>query len=150
MKIKHRDPPFMRSEKMTERIRNNCCAMCEKPKSEWTRRTDWLCCSKECSSKLNDQGNIRDWKVLRMECFKRDNFTCAICNKKEPAYGLIADHIIPIALGGDQWELTNLQTLCWGCNKIKTSGDITQISQVRRTEKVLVNGKSILDWGATP
>ena len=36
---------------------------------------------------------------------------------------LIGDHIKPIALGGDEWDIKNIQTLCSKCNKIKTKQD---------------------------
>lgn len=45
----------------------------------------------------------------------------------------IADHIIPISLGGAEWDLENIQTLCQVCNKIKTAGDQGEIA-IRRRE----------------
>lgn len=36
---------------------------------------------------------------------------------------LIADHIIPLALGGEEWNKKNVQTLCLKCNQIKTIQD---------------------------
>jgi len=44
----------------------------------------------------------------------------------------VADHILPIALGGDEWDLNNLQTLCIFCNKVKTKGDSHEIAKARR------------------
>lgn len=37
---------------------------------------------------------------------------------------LIGDHILPIAMGGEEYEMDNVQTLCKECNKIKTKEDI--------------------------
>lgn len=48
---------------------------------------------------------------------------------------LIGDHIIPIALGGDEWDIDNIQTLCKDCNKIKTAKDIREIAAVRKAIK---------------
>jgi 5-methylcytosine-specific restriction endonuclease McrA len=44
----------------------------------------------------------------------------------------VADHIKPIALGGDEWDLNNLQSLCIFCNKVKTRGDSKNIAKERR------------------
>ena len=60
---------------------------------------------------------------------------------KESKNNFIVDHIEPIALGGDEWDLDNLQTLCLKCNKIKTRKDAKKIAELRRTEKVLVKAK---------
>ena len=48
---------------------------------------------------------------------------------------LIADHIEPIALGGDEWDENNIQTLCIKCNKIKTKEDAKKIAIERKREK---------------
>ena len=57
---------------------------------------------------------------------------------------LIADHIIPIALEGEQWNINNLQTLCEACNKEKTRDDAQNIAEQRRIEKHLVKGQKTL------
>ena len=44
---------------------------------------------------------------------------------------LIADHIIPIAIGGEEYNLNNVQTLCKKCNKIKTKEDMKKIALYR-------------------
>jgi 5-methylcytosine-specific restriction endonuclease McrA len=48
---------------------------------------------------------------------------------------LIGDHIVPITLGGEEWDINNVQTLCIACNKIKTKSDIALIAERRRIEK---------------
>ncbi len=40
---------------------------------------------------------------------------------------LNADHIVPVAKGGDMWDMNNIQTLCEGCHKKKTKQDIKEI-----------------------
>ena len=62
-------------------------------------------------------------KKLREFIKKRDNFTCCNCGNSthvEPNLLLEIDHIIPIAKGGCTVE-ENLQTLCWKCNRTKSS-----------------------------
>lgn len=48
---------------------------------------------------------------------------------------LIADHIVPIALGGPQWDINNIQTLCLDCNRTKTAHDAADIAAVRAQDK---------------
>ena len=60
-------------------------------------------------------------KSTRDFIFKRDNYTCRICGAslyKEPNLLLEIDHIIPVSKGGTN-EISNLQLLCWRCNRSK-------------------------------
>jgi hypothetical protein len=53
----------------------------------------------------------------------RDKFECKYCSvsiSKEPNLLLEVDHIKPVSKGGLSVE-TNLQTLCWRCNRIKSN-----------------------------
>ena len=58
---------------------------------------------------------------LRQYIIERDDYTCQLCGNStdnEPNLLLEVDHIIPIAKGGKTTE-SNLQTLCWKCNRHK-------------------------------
>lgn len=60
---------------------------------------------------------------LREEIKKRDNFTCQHCGvslMSEPHLLLEIDHIVPVSKGG-MTEESNLQTLCWKCNRSKSN-----------------------------
>ena len=60
---------------------------------------------------------------LREAIKQRDNYTCCKCGNsvyKEPNLLLEVDHIIPISKGG-KTEASNLQTLCWRCNRKKSN-----------------------------
>ena len=58
----------------------------------------------------------RGWKALQME---RQGGKCAGCFKRfGPRRKAQIDHIIPLALGGDN-DITNLQLLCDSCNPSK-------------------------------
>lgn len=60
---------------------------------------------------------------LRQQIKERDNFTCKNCGNSthaEPNLLLEIDHIIPVAKGGLTLE-SNLQTLCWKCNRSKSA-----------------------------
>jgi 5-methylcytosine-specific restriction endonuclease McrA len=136
------------SEIAKQRIDNRECPACGKPKSEWTRTTVYMCCSKQCSEKFyGEECAIQDWKEVRKKAFKRDNYTCKYCNKKftyksqydgkeyPESEKLIGDHIIPIAVGGEEFDINNVQTLCIQCNKIKTKRDAQRIAKFRKREK---------------
>lgn len=59
--------------------------------------------------------------ALRKYILQRDNYTCRICGANlnaEPHLLLEVDHIIPVSKGGMTAE-SNLQTLCWRCNRSK-------------------------------
>lgn len=60
---------------------------------------------------------------LREKIKARDNYTCQKCGisiTDEPHLLLEIDHIVPISRGGVTVE-SNLQTLCWKCNRSKGS-----------------------------
>ena len=60
---------------------------------------------------------------LREKIKARDKYTCQICGistTEEPHLLLEIDHIIPLSRNGLTTE-SNLQTLCWKCNRSKGS-----------------------------
>ena len=73
--------------------------------------------------------------TLRRLVFERDNFTCIWCGMKHPSSYLICDHIIPIAIGGKEFDMDNVQTLCKRCDKLKTKADMKIIRRHKRLEK---------------
>ena len=83
------------------------------------------------SSTWNNFTEFKEWQEQR-SVFKEWEGTTAIlfC----PEY-LIADHIIPIAIGGEEYDLDNVQTLCLGCNKNKTKRDLKEIALFRKKDK---------------
>jgi 5-methylcytosine-specific restriction endonuclease McrA len=119
-----------------ERKRGLCrwCGI-EVPKGRFTF------CSPDC---------VHEWKLrtdpayLREQVFTRDRGVCAQCGldteqlrrdrrkldwkarkQFEREWGLRkklwdADHILPVAQGGGECDLTNIQTLCLRCHRAKT------------------------------
>lgn len=57
---------------------------------------------------------------LRFEVLRRDGYTCRYCGAKVPDVVLTVDHVVPVALGGDD-DPRNLVTACSGCNAGKSS-----------------------------
>lgn len=100
-------------------------------------RRGWRSCSKECNQAIGSawaqhtlvierqQKGKRPmffWYRIRGECFERDDYRCRTCGKdirleNKPGE---AHHIIPISEGGTN-ELSNLETLCYDCHKLKHS-----------------------------
>lgn len=58
-------------------------------------------------------------KSLRYDVLRRDKYRCRACGR-DSSHGvtLEIDHIIPVAKGGGT-EFSNLQTLCFDCNRGK-------------------------------
>jgi 5-methylcytosine-specific restriction endonuclease McrA len=139
-----------------QRRDDKLCLVCAKPKADWgTRNRNFRCCSAECTKQFwmkTELVIVKNWVLLRLKVFERDNYTCVKCGAKPtciisayhgtlydeperiiPAISkLIGDHIRPIALGGDQWDPDNIQTLCIACNKIKTAQDAKAIGKARK------------------
>lgn len=86
-------------------------------------------------------------KRLRYEILRRDNHTCRYCGASAPDVKLTIDHVLPVALGG-QDDPANLVAACKDCNAGKTSttpgaplvDDVTSASILwaRAMEKVAV------------
>ena len=131
-----------------QRIKDNQCPACGNPKTEWTRRKDWRCCSTKCTEKFwKEHDKSISWQGQRLKALRRDDYTCKDCgvrhavhyDKYELDYEkegyLEVDHIKPVCIGGDSLDLDNLQTLCIDCHKEKTKLDMKTISQFRMIEK---------------
>ena len=185
---KRKGSHFAVSKEAKKRIKDSQCPICGKPKSKWNRRTDWTCCSKECTKKYQD--NWKSWPEIREQAMARDKYKCVKCgigpvieerwtnaimnneeiiediesegrrlswycmidekknahmwkimNKEEQraiiphTSKLAADHIMPIALGGAEFDIDNIQTLCTDCHKEKTKIDIKNIAELRKILK---------------
>ena len=150
MKTIQRRPVFYKlTKQQREWLKSNCCPICGLPESKWKRRTDWRCCSVNCTNKFSKITYV--WQWFKHKAFKRDKYSCVKCGEKPiiKTYGikrihpdtskLIGDHIIPIAIGGKEYDLKNVQTLCEKCNKIKTKKDFKKIALYRKQHKSQLN-----------
>lgn len=133
------------TKQQKEWLNNNCCPICGLPKKDWNRRKDWTCCSINCSKKYQKEC-WKVWQYWKLKVFKRDKYACVKCGEKPTQEDwhkqllpdtskLIGDHIIPIAIGGEEYDLNNVQTLCLKCNKIKTKEDMKKIALYRKQHK---------------
>ncbi len=94
-----------------------------------------------CSDKHADYYHFWfNWNRVRMSVYNLADGICQSCQKPDLWFerredlkefkindlGEI-DHILAIALGGNNWDLENLQLLCHDCHKKKTRKDIYRI-----------------------
>ena len=93
------------------------CIVCGKELPKYKRKY----CSDACRYKL--LAEIKSWRIIRAEAFKRDNYTCQDCGYKAPqgvwgqsTTGLEGHHIIPIYAGGDEFDINNVITVCHQCH----------------------------------
>ena len=61
--------------------------------------------------------DIKDWKVLRVQALRRDGGICVNCG----AEATEVDHIVEIQDGGEEFDLSNLRSLCHACHVAKTN-----------------------------
>lgn len=59
-------------------------------------------------------------KRLRYEVLRRDGHACRYCGRSAPDVPLTVDHVVPVALGGND-EPSNLVTACRDCNSGKSA-----------------------------
>lgn len=59
-------------------------------------------------------------KRLRYEVLRRDNHACRYCGRSAPDVELTIDHVVPVALSGDD-KPANLITACVECNSGKSA-----------------------------
>ena len=88
-------------------------------------------------------GRGYEHQKLKGQVFIRDNNRCVKCGcvYKKGFYpgscftNLVADHIIPIKLGGSEFDINNIQTLCIDCNREKNRIDQSKIAEYKRRMK---------------
>lgn len=61
---------------------------------------------------------------VRVSVLHRDGYKCVFCGRRAKQLQLEVDHIAPFAKGGSN-DLSNLQTLCFDCNRGKGARQLT-------------------------
>ena len=97
--------------------KNGVCA-CGCGKALTGRKTKWA--APECSDRSYIKFAILkgDNGIIRKQIFLRDKGFCRECGVYDENWEV--DHIIPVFLGGGACDLSNFQTLCPDCHRIKT------------------------------
>jgi 5-methylcytosine-specific restriction endonuclease McrA len=124
-----------------ERLARRACPVCGRERSEFPPGWDTICCGPTCTSQYWREERPTVGEMRRLVLLEQDG-KCARCHKEIPrsrpigsrhnSAPFILDHIRPIAMGGDQWAIDNLQVLCSRCNKIKTARDMGAIARWKR------------------
>lgn len=63
------------------------------------------------------------WQRVRKLILARDGYVCQIRSKHCRTVANAVDHIIPMSLGGAQYDPSNLQAACQPCNSWKRNTD---------------------------
>jgi 5-methylcytosine-specific restriction enzyme A len=72
-------------------------------------------------SKINKKKQARSRHIpssIRVSVLNRDKYKCVFCGRNSKHIELEVDHIIPFSKGGSN-DISNLQTLCFDCNRGK-------------------------------
>lgn len=65
--------------------------------------------------------NTPQWRYARKHQLSKQPL-CAECLKAgKPIKATTVDHIVPIKQGGEKYEPSNLQSLCWSCHSRKSA-----------------------------
>ena len=119
------DETYLNRKPIYDAEGNSICINCGKP----LPKQRWLYCSSKCNMEFY-KNHVKDWGLIREQVFKRDKYTCQRCGLKLSSSELQCDHIIPISLGGPEFDMRNLQTLCEDCHKKKTARDRGKLGKV--------------------
>ena len=116
-----------------DNIDNGLCVWCGS-KLEG-RRTKY--CSDKCMRTYSYAHSI-GW--MRDKFFSDSDKKCAKCRsdiiESGLGYDYVLDHIVPIALGGEEFNSDNFQILCNSCNKIKTKEDMKKIYEFKKCKGI--------------
>lgn len=102
------------------------------------RRRKW--CSDKCNVEYYEK-HTSSWNIIRWKAFERDDFKCQNCGIEVFLYPKVAynapnmavgDHIIPIWKGGAEFDLNNVQTLCYKCSQKKTRREAKERTKIAR------------------
>jgi 5-methylcytosine-specific restriction endonuclease McrA len=127
-----------------ERLARRACPVCGRERSAFPAGGDAICCQPSCSSVYWREERPTVGQMRRLVLLEQEG-KCARCGReikelhaaggRRPVHSFILDHIRPIAMGGDQWDVHNLQVLCARCNRIKTARDMGAIARWKRYER---------------
>lgn len=124
----------LRSYKNSYDVNNNkLCLNCGKPVVG--RRPDARYCSNTCSWDFYVKNNWR----LRIKIMRRDRFVCQMCGDRRSRVkvngrmrrNFQVDHKVPLFKGGEEFEESNLWTLCVACHLEKTHSEVRERNAAR-------------------
>jgi 5-methylcytosine-specific restriction endonuclease McrA len=121
-----------------ERLSRGACPQCGRERLHFRPGNEnTICCQPSCSREYWGRERPTISEMRRLVRLEQEG-KCARCNQEVHAsnatggphthHHYILDHIRPLAMGGDQWAVDNLQVLCERCNRIKTARDMGRIA----------------------
>jgi len=135
---------YSNTQEEKERIARRACPVCGRERSAFPAGWDTICCQPSCSFLYWQEERPTVGQMRRLVLLEQEG-KCARCGReitksraaggRHPVHSFILDHIRPIAMGGDQWDVQNLQVLCARCNKIKTARDMGEIARWKHYER---------------
>jgi HNH endonuclease len=99
---------------------DNKCAFCRSELNDWRK----IYCDSRCRRKFRTKYRYltNSWTSTRWKALRRDHFLCVPCLKLgRRTWSREVDHIIEIADGGPEFELSNTQTICKQHHRLKTA-----------------------------
>jgi len=137
MRSSYDNTAYKKAKAKLPRADGKHCIICRRKLPKYKRKY----CSTECWSKwYNELAPPVYWNDMRYRTIKRDNFTCQGCKTKfENDEKLEVDHIKAVALGGNIFDMDNLQTLCHECHANKTKRDIEKINIMKNIPFIIRN-----------
>lgn len=154
---------FFMPDGWKEKIEKAICPVCDKE-----NKRGYRCCSPKCtvefwkhcywSSQLKDKCFERDnytcrkcgvnnkkleeWSAREIKWWSKGirgiNYEGETGDIQPEKVYFEADHIVPIALGGAEYDLDNYQTLCDKCHKKKTASEGKEFARARRSQKTII------------
>jgi len=112
------------------------CKLCGRPLKEVNARLRKFCPEHEIPF-WHQFIQHSSWSGFREKVYERDKGKCVKCSKEIGDFWdpWVCDHIVPLCKGGVDWlddpEMTNFQTLCPECNRVKTALDCAKPKVVR-------------------
>jgi 5-methylcytosine-specific restriction endonuclease McrA len=146
---------YSNSPEEKERLARRACPSCGRERSAFTSGRETICCGPSCSAKYWSEERPTVGEMRRFILLEQEG-KCARCRKEIPqslpeggrhhTHSFILDHIRPIAMGGDQWAIANLQVLCTRCNRIKTARDMGAIARWKRYVRRGLDRREDCSW----
>lgn len=76
---------------------------------------------------MTRNGSTRRWRTVRARVLRRDPL-CLLNLPGCTTVSTTADHILPVARGGDLYALDNLRGACFSCNRQKSDRLDTELA----------------------
>ena len=111
---------------------------CGKPRDMWTGNQRRYCST---GHKFWWNDHIHPyWGMVRQHVLERDKHACRRCGASE---NLHIDHVTPHALGGEFWDMENMQVLCEACHIPKSTSELKDIRRHHRTASRITRNHSL-------